>query len=763
MKEIRANEGYPFRQLAKAFLTAVTHEDAATRERAEQRISRWRQVLEGMATGRLHIGSRTPVAGLPSWVTPEVVHGGFATGEPAAGGELQPYERELAERAGIPADRGALFAYYLTEQGLSELGTMLSTGTYDVTVPEEAALLVVAWLVRAEDPTAALALADELAPFSGRLRFAPRPATAPASDASIVYRETAGQVKTAVARRQPNERIEAMREALTIWNPFADKLLAHWLETVVGGQVAGEARMTDGWRERGRALLRRYAELASTHTCCTKHRNPKANLAILRTALEAVEAGRPLEPRQRGLLQHAVDSMVRRRGKPGSQQHKAIRDVQAAEAARPSYHTLAQVVVRRLSGVPQNTGVESVAAIMQPVTAQEGHAAGIPPGVEIPPPIRHVVERATAGTVEQLIAGGIVPSAEVLTTLVPQIAAAAMSTVYSDEALQTLMAATYRAFRKCRSLLLLNLEHQVRVDELPWVRAAQPYRVRKGAAQEGSRAALCRMSELVGQAFPGTILPNPMIRELDALARAAGLDVPFVEELAADIFMGTFSSTFLRAAKLAAEVVGDTVYKRYYGIDYNAVLAIDDGPANRGRRAARTSAAFDMLCAYRAGPSAVPTGWYSVAANGMIIEQAQIVTTHSLATLAGPIGIAPAPGWADLAGRAFEQTRHLMARVHNNPRPLPTIKDAAYAWPQCLFFLSMLDAAEQAEVTDWCEAEAARAPVHAAERLTQVLAGLRHVLAGRSFGPDWRSGTVRRFLGWQAGERHWLLEPAVQR
>lgn len=89
--------GYPLGQLASAFLTAVTHEDAATRRRADDRVRRWNQVLAGMADGSLRIGSRTPVSDLPAWVTPEVVRGGFATGNPVAGGPMRTHETELAQ------------------------------------------------------------------------------------------------------------------------------------------------------------------------------------------------------------------------------------------------------------------------------------------------------------------------------------------------------------------------------------------------------------------------------------------------------------------------------------------------------------------------------------------------------------------------------------------------------------------------------------------------------------------------------------------
>src|SRR3982751_6274977 len=119
------NLGYAVDQLAKALVTATTHEDAATRERADRRMERWGAVLRGVMNGKLTIGSRTPVKDLPAWVTPGVVRGGFATGAAPAEGPLGAHERALATRAGLPADRAALFRHHLGTDGLTELWTLL--------------------------------------------------------------------------------------------------------------------------------------------------------------------------------------------------------------------------------------------------------------------------------------------------------------------------------------------------------------------------------------------------------------------------------------------------------------------------------------------------------------------------------------------------------------------------------------------------------------------------------------------------------------
>lgn len=392
---------------------------------------------------------------------------------------------------------------------------------------------------------------EEIGPFADRLRFLPRPSGAP-QKASLTQRWTVGQVRERLAARRPSAAVAAMNEALTVWNPFADELLAHWLETVRDGRV--HAAEPEGWRRRGAELLARYRRLAAEHTLCTKHRNPKENLAILRTALQDVLEGR----RPSRLLQHAVDSMVAKRGRPGSPEHRALR------------------------------------------------------------------------------------------------------------------------------------------------------------------------------------------------ARQAGLAVPLVEELAADIFMGSFSAKFRDAALPAADVMEGGLYARYCGIDYAAVRDLADAPLGE-RFGTRVCEGFTALCRRRAG---IRERRWSVPSNGMLIEQAQILTTHNLAALVRPIGLSPSPGRPDPARRAFEGVCRQVGRVFGNPRPLRAVKDAAYAWRQTLFSMSLCTPAEQDALAAWMQEELRRRPAQTIIRLNPVLAGLRHVLAGGDLD-DGSAPAARRFLGWQEGG-HWM-------
>ncbi|MBV6699370.1 hypothetical protein [Kitasatospora aureofaciens] len=269
-----------------------------------------------------------------------------------------------------------------------------------------------------------------------------------------------------------------------------------------------------------------------------------------------------------------------------------------------------------------------------------------------------------------------------------------------------------------------------------------PHRGKSDPATHDSRlATLRRLGELAVGTFPGTILPNPLVSELAGLARRADAQLPFVEELAADIFMGGFTPKYLAAARIAADLLEGTLYARYFGIDCAGVYTLTD-PWD-----------FSALCARRAGGTNASR---SVAGNGTVIEQAQILTTHNLAVLAGPVAITPPDGWDALARRAFTTVCRLTTQARHLPRPLPVVKNAAFAWRQMLFHLSLCPPRARAAVLDEITRDH---PAH----LAPAVAGLHLITSGGEFTPGGTAGhgpagtgAARRFLGWTTGP-HWLL------
>jgi hypothetical protein len=191
-----------------------------------------------MSDGTLTVGSRTPVADTPVWVTLEVAHGGFATGRYVAEGPLAEFEEELlallATSGPEETPRGRLNGWYLGDEGLRALVAAVREGRVTVAVPEDGALPVVAWLLAALQPAEGLDLVATLRPLMHRLRFYPKLEATPRPSGSVVRVTTNSEVAKGLRSAPERPQISAMNEALRVWNPLYDRLVALWLETVDG-------------------------------------------------------------------------------------------------------------------------------------------------------------------------------------------------------------------------------------------------------------------------------------------------------------------------------------------------------------------------------------------------------------------------------------------------------------------------------------------------------------------------------------------------
>ena len=372
-------------------------------------------------------------------------------------------------------------------------------------------------------------------------------------------------------------------------------------------------------------------------------------------------------------MRHVLARIEAKRGLPGSKRSDDLRARQAVAASRPLHAEVAVVVADRVAQLRGDVGLTDFPAASAPISDDEATDL-VPAGTPLPASVLRTLRLGVVSDLEELIELGVVPSAEVLASLVPQLTAEQVASSADDPLVGALLAAIYRAFRQRRSLLLLNLERQVQFKELPWVAALQGLTV--GSPLDDPLVLARQLGSVVLDAFPGTILPNGFIREYGTLLDMAQVRLPLTEELATDIFMGRFSPKFQQAAKVAAELLRESLYERYYGIDYTAVLGLPepDGHGNVEE--------FDRMVAGDA-----PAG-RSVAANGQIIERQQILTTHNLAVLV-KLGVQPGRSWTELAHRAAKRSFELLERARNSPWPLPAIKNAAYAWRQAVFFLSI--------------------------------------------------------------------------
>ncbi len=748
---------YAVFQLAKALTTRRTHGNRDVRIRASARIRRWLRVLGHALRGTARYGSRTPFDDLPAWVTLEVATGGFATGRLLAGGELTAYERQLA--ASIPGVRAGrerldLNRYFLSDAGIAELRQRLVRRDFAIEVPEEAALLTVAWLLDRGHTGRARALVQTIAPFLARLRFFPGPGAAAVTGGYDVIQlrvASVGDVADVLSNLDEPHAVATQRYAVERWLPWYDTAIALLLETCADDWPC--QRYPDGWHERAAAHAKAY-DLANRNG---PRPGKRGRIAELRGLLDRCVRDAPsMSGREVARLRQLIGDFVQRYGHPAGAEHRQRRERQRQEFGVPPHHRFGKVVAARLLPYRRDGGLSDPDALAHAVTAEEAAFHAIAAGSAIPLPVLRRLRRCRSGSLGELVGHRLITSGDAMARMIPQMSAAARAAAFADSDLRELYAATYRAFRKRRSLLLLNLAHQVRLGELPWIDAIAPERHPDASSRTAARAVLHETAALAIGSFPFAIPPNKLLQEFRALAEAGGLDLVFLDELAADIFMGCFLPKFFRAAREAAGALRGSLYARYYGLDLDEIARLAPASSRTDYSPGRSQTdALASLCARRAGVR--PGGW-SPAVNGMIIEQQQIVTTHNLATLFfgaelrgrldAPLPLLVSTCFAWICGR-------LQMKCGDHHAQLVTIKKAACAWRQLVFSASLLDDEARAVSLAEMQAHFYAQPAAFRRRFEPAVIGLRNVAAGRPL--DDQGG--RQFLGWSAAP-HWLLVPA---
>ena len=701
---------------------------------------------------------------MPVWATPEVVTGGFATGRYVAGGALEPHERSLLEALGeapVGGARRALNEHFVGDPGFGELLELLESGRFEIAVPEEGALLTVAWLANNGHADDARSLTEQIAPFFDRLRFYPIPREQALHDGPGVHVQTVGETIESLRRIAPNRRVLQQKTAVEVWIPFYDRVVGLFLETVDDGWPC--RRFPADWNARANKLLGDYHGLRLNHGAWARITSAKSHPGqLLRLLAISVEEAGALSGPDVGRIRLILNRYVEKRGVPGSATWAAARQRQQRDVSAPSHYAIAGLLASRLGQWPRAQAIEDVNTVLGPVSMEEFVTTGLSGTVSVPATLVRKVRRCVNLPVDELVALRLITSGEALARCLPQISSGIRALGIRDPHLRRLHAAIYRAFRRRRSLLLTNLEAQVRIEEVPWIASIERLR-RDGAAEnEAALQTLRNVSRLALTSFPHALLPNKLLQELRALADSANLDIPLLDELAADIFMGEFSPKFVSAACRAAELLKGTLYAKYYGIDYEAVRnAAKVEQAKVWAR--RPPSTFATLCASRAG---VGLGGCRPAINGMVIEQQQILTTQNLAVLFSSLRLIDAIGdqLGDMARHCFSWIcrRQQVATVDRRAR-LKMIKNTAYGWRQMIFYLSLLDDREVAGFLDWAANHLRRQGSSFQYRFAPAFEGLVRASRGEAIESAPADGIpVRRFLGW-SNTRHWLLDEAIGR
>jgi hypothetical protein len=742
---MKVNIRYAWGQLVRARQTMAEHADADVRVRAKETVAKWENVIAGMQAGTVDVGSRTPTKA-PAWVTLEVVTGGFATGGYSAGGPLRDHERVLAETLGLAPSRVALNLHYLAS---ADAEGLIASGRYRIEVPEEGALLVVAWLRARGELDRANELVETLAPWFETLRFYPVPAERPVELKETVRLQDVGATLKGLDVDRRQRRFETMRDAVLVWKPLRERAIALFAETVDGelprpdgnGVSSGWPGTTfpAGWRARVDDLAAERTRAGTPHTA-----RARDTASLIAQLVRCANDPQSLIKAEYEAIRRAIARHIAAHGPAGSAEREALRNDEVRAVSAPLHADLRRVLVERLRALPADGGVDPTA--FAAVSRDEAARFGVPEGTVLPGYLEPKVARSYEAPLQDLVERGVIASAEVMARVLPQVTAQIRAESIDDAAARKLYSALYAAFRRRRGLLLLNYQHQVRFHELPWAAAMEAARKTNDETTARARKAVAAAGSIALRAFPYTIIPNKLVTELYSLTHAAALELPLVEELAADIFMGSFTRKFVEAAKVSARLLRGTLYQRYYAIDVDEVLRIST-PKDK------TSAEFAALCERRAAPLE-GTSRSSVARNGKVIEQAQILTTHNLAVLvdALPLRDQLAPHLRSVAETCLLwAVDRLRLRTTDGHQTLINLKNAAYAWRQMVFYLSF--APDLPDFLQWARAEVER---RAFRRFEPALRGLELAAIGlASSEPAFASGGGRVFTGWST-DRHWL-------
>ena len=706
--------------LLRAGATATSdHVDPATLGRARFKIQQLLRTMSGIMAGTLTPGSRTPIANIPEWITPVVSTGGFATRELAAGGPLTQYEKELAKQAGIlvtdvdaitdepESIRLSLNQIWFDEPHFSRLSNMLDSGKYRVNSPEEAVMLVLVALHRLGHSDKAEELVSTISPFMGKVRFFPEPAEYPLPLSRNLALVSVADALTQLDNRfGPNpehksntrQRIEKNALVFDQWLPLSDRLLRLLQDTVEGelpyynadGKLCGGMPLINvscEWLDKAMQYQADREQVLAQHPEL-KHRTSRkrGSERILQRSLEVLLAYPPESRRSSDkegfqkiqlTLRKTLADIHRKHGLPKTDKHqKSLNDRQ---------FWLEQYEQSRRAGQPL---LAQLLPLKHCDLSKEDNLTFDTTGM--PESIRKLLDKIQPRPLSELLERGDITSAEMLASKLLEVAPIVRSESIQDPTLATLFAHLYQAFNKRRSLLLLNLKSQVRVEELPWVKLLQSVTpIDEGKRLENAQNFITGIIFQALTHFPHTILPNTFIKSLGQVFKtqpeSSMEQLPLTEEIAADIFMQKFSEKYLKAAKRAASLMQGTLYEKYYGLDYGIIANLETPEAFYDLCLLKSGA----RCSYSYGCQTMET-----AESGKIIEWQQVITTHNLATLADAINL-----FEQLRGEYGRKLSHKVADwvvtecIHYNPGKPDLIrlhehKSIAYAFRQMLFFLS---------------------------------------------------------------------------
>ncbi|KAI0565929.1 FHA domain containing protein [Gracilaria domingensis] len=789
------------------------HCDDAARRHAEK-FQQWSECLHNIVNSVVRIGSRMTVRENPIFLTPEVLPGGFASGRLSAGGDLAPFEQELVDKNHLDVSasssdykvqlhnvRKSLNKYFLSPKGLEELYDLLKSGRYHCLHPEEAALLVMVWMLERGDVQLARGLVSTIAPYFGDVRFYPHLSSAPQSLDLKCSLLTVGAFKRRISDMGVSKgSLTYAVNKLIVEDlaPSYDMLISLILATYKKGAfdlLPFEVRPSNNMVAAFKTLFRHFEKVQGVYDAILHlAKQPRKELKqlgqsrncgkLLRIAKAFVESKKRRVMRiERTYTQKILNQIrfISRRGLPSvwtpgdsfrngrlslnelppklkSFRERQRRTTQAEhKLVSQDWKKLSMARISKMSTDDQ-TGIDDVRPLTQPVAETEAELYGMKRGADVPSSILRMAEMLQKRTLNAMFEKELVPSMDVMAILLDQILGAAKAQCHGPVEMRRLYVSLIGAFRRRRSVLLQNYKAQVSVDQLPWFhRLEEVQRENADVNNRGNSELFCELVRICISKWPDVMMPNKMVTALDQIARdfsvstAQGSWIGLLPELAADIFMGEFTSKWCLHAALTKNMMTSSLYGKYYGTGKRKSLW--DGIEELQFDSRLDCDQFASLCTKRASQREVHG---SSARNGAIIEESMILTGQNYPYLLQMLVFHgkrfESKEFLEICFRCFEHLKKTLIPALDKKTPWQTrkqiTKNVAYGWRQLVILVSSMNCRE---VEHFFRHTVSLQEAIGGCTLQRALVDLRAVwMAMQNEG--WTGRSWKPLRGWHSGE-----------
>ena len=171
--------------------------------------------------------------------------------------------------------------------------------------------------------------------------------------------------------------------------------------------------------------------------------------------------------------------------------------------------------------------------------------------------------------IEELRDFGYIPSSEVFVELAQPMEAFLQTIDFDfkeditvEEHLKFLL---YKSFKNMRSLLLLNLESQLKINEIPQYNVL--CKVYKRDKSSNSLILSKLLLSYYTEWFPGDIMPNRVVKMFYNLLKSEDKNLGLCEEIACDIFQRRFGEKYDTSLNIAKKNMINTLYSEYFELD----------------------------------------------------------------------------------------------------------------------------------------------------------------------------------------------------